>query len=123
MGSQRCPVAVLHWLVCVSLLCQGTRSVSDEVILKSEHWSDNKRFKLMVDTRERSLTLQEVSVDGFATRWRIGFAQEEAPLNAHISNDGRFVVLRDQWAFRGQGEVLVFIGSKGQKLASTCLAL
>lgn len=86
-----------------------------------EHWSENGIYVLRVDDDRRTLTLKAKRQNGFALRWSIPFPQEHAPYEAHITDDGRFVVLQDEHGEVGYGKVLVFLGATGNVLASYTL--
>ena len=93
----------------------------------SAYPSRNGRFVLRVDIARRTLALQEKGPAGTSTRWSVRYPDtgadsgEPAPVAAYITDDGDHVVLRDAWGSVGYGKVLIFLGPRGNVLASYTL--
>lgn len=88
----------------------------------TERASNDGRFVLKSDIKQRRLCLEEKTATGQLQRWAIPYPEKDsrvpAPVYWHVTEDGNYVVLRDHWGGRGYGEVLIFIGPRGQKLRS-----
>jgi hypothetical protein len=86
-----------------------------------EHWSNDRQFVLFVSELawgQSKLVLKERGRNGFRLRW---IAFHSTPVQAFITDDGRYIVLRDQWGQVGYGKVLTFFGPDGRVLASYTL--
>jgi HEAT repeat protein len=81
-----------------------------------EHWSSNHRFVLRVGWPDRVLKLEEKREHDYVLRWSATYPQEDAPVEAYITDDGQYVVLRDVWGRVGYGMVLAFLGPTGKLL-------
>ncbi len=89
-----------------------------------EHWSDNRQFVLKVSwPKENKISLAKVFSDGTQkTLWTRGYVDESYPPHeAFVSDDGRHVVFRDVYSRLGYGQVLVFLGAKGEVIRSYSL--
>ena len=87
------------------------------------HYSANGRFHLRIDTVKRfeeyRLTLKERSANGWRLRWRASSPwKHHPPAYVYVANDGRHVVLRDQYIRRGRDKVLVFLDHRGRVINS-----
>jgi HEAT repeat protein len=91
---------------------------------QKEHWSANKRFVLQVkDSEPNSLSLCEKSDDGLKKHWTRGYVDSVWPPRiAYVTNDGKYVVLRDVHHSVGYGKVIVILGAGGKILGSYELA-
>jgi len=111
-------------VISIKLFC-GTAAHADSWLAPVlEHWSANHRFVLRVDRTTRELTLNEAHGDSETRIWKIPGVQEGTfgiPVIAYVRDDGRYVILRDQYHQVGYGKVLVFLGEKGQVLRAYTL--
>src|SRR4051794_39225246 len=65
---------------------------------RGEHWSANGKFVLKVGWRDadKQLSLWEKTDDGLQRRWARGYVDRTwPPHRAHVTGDGRHVVLQD----------------------------
>ena len=88
---------------------------------QKEHWSANKRFVLQVEypARADGLSLCEQTEDGRKELWKRDYVDQVwPPHHAHITNDGKYVVLRDVYHNLGHGKVIVILGDGGNILGS-----
>ncbi|MCH7904785.1 MAG: hypothetical protein IH944_09500 [Armatimonadetes bacterium] len=81
-----------------------------------EHRSESRLYVLKVNNGAKTLTLKQDTGNGFAVKWSIKYPQKQAPVVAYITENGRYVVLRDVWHGVGYGKSLVFIGPAGKVL-------
>lgn len=83
-----------------------------------ERLSPDGKYLLRVDGQFEAIKLTLMQKDANVTKeiWSILSPQELPPVNVYFSNDGKYVVLQDQWSRMGYGVVLAFIGPKGQVL-------
>jgi hypothetical protein len=91
---------------------------------RKEHWSANERFVLKVGPREpgKGLSLWERTGDGLERRWERGYVDRTwPPHRAHVTGDGRHVVLQDVYHNLGYGNVIVILGGEGKILGSYTL--
>lgn len=93
-----------------------------------EHWSANRQFVLRVDEKTATLTLMRSPGAGKPGKetmvWKTvspmkGFYR--LPVDAYVRDDGRFVVLQDQYFGAGYGIVLAFIDGHGRTLQTYIL--
>ncbi len=91
---------------------------------QKEHWSANGRFVLRVDyPGSRTLSLCEKTKDGLNELWKRAHVDGACPpVRAYVTNNGKFVVLRDKHHFVGDGKVIVILGDAGRILGSYELA-
>lgn len=91
-----------------------------------EHWSANKRYCLQVawdySPSRPILILSRKTASGLESIWKLKSPQKEPPTHAHITDDGQYVVLEDEWGNSGQGIVLAFIQPAGRVLTTYQLA-
>ncbi len=88
---------------------------------QKEHWSANKRFVLQVEypATADGLSLCEQTEDGLKVVWKRGFVDRvRPPHHADVTNDGKYVVLRDVHGNIGYGKVIVILGDGGNILGS-----
>ena len=84
---------------------------------RSEHWSANQRFVLKVGRvgRGKGLALWEKAEGGLKKHWERGYVDRNwPPHHAYVTDDGRYVVLRDVYHNIGYGEVIVILGDGGR---------
>ncbi|MCW3098194.1 MAG: hypothetical protein JWL77_3812 [Chthonomonadaceae bacterium] len=91
------------------------------ILPQPTHWSDNRQFVLHVDNTRRLLTLQQKKDTRFLPLWSIPYPQGFTPYNAYITDDGRHVVLQDQFSDQGRTTALIFLGPSGSILKSYTL--
>lgn len=92
---------------------------------RTEHRSRNRQYTLNVAWPEsKKLTLLRATPEGGKKElWSRPYVDETFPPHmAYVADDGQHVVLRDVYHNLGDGEVLVFLGPKGNVLRSYELA-
>lgn len=110
------------WFAITVTLGLATPVLADRWSLHpGKHWSANNKFVLRVSAYEfrpyrPKLTLKRRSKNGWQTIWAQPCPQGRPPYSAHITDDGKYVVLRDRWANLGYHDVVVFIGPTGRIL-------
>ncbi len=107
------------WLI-VSLLLCGVAHGDSWGPPEKEHFSANEKWVLKVGWRgNRTLSLCEVTDDGLKEHWRRGYVERVFPPHrAYVTNDGKYVVLRDVYHNLGHGQVIVILGDGGKILGS-----
>jgi HEAT repeat protein len=90
---------------------------------KKEHWSANETWVLKVGwPDDKTLSLWEKTEDGLRQHWRRGYVdQTYPPHRAYLTDDGKYVVLRDMYHSLGYGKVIVILRTDGQVLGSYAL--
>ncbi|HLJ57789.1 MAG TPA: HEAT repeat domain-containing protein, partial [Chthonomonadaceae bacterium] len=90
-----------------------------------EYRSANARFALRIDEHRQTLTLLRRDSPRQSPVWTVASPIHGGlgiPAAAYIRDDGDSIVLRDQYAELGEGDVLVFLDGRGQVLRSYTLA-
>lgn len=88
---------------------------------KREHWSAEERFVLKVAWGDggKGLALWEKTGAGLKKHWERGYVDRYwPPYLAYVTDDGKYVVLRDVYHNLGYGEVIVILGEGGKVLGS-----
>ena len=85
-----------------------------------EHWSASKQWVLKVGWRDsKKLSLWEKTDDGLKEHWRRGYVDRVwPPHRAYVTDNGKYVVLRDVYHNLGYGKVIVILGEGGTILGS-----
>lgn len=87
---------------------------------RKEHWSTNEKWVLKVGWRDsKTLSLCEKTDEGLKEHWRRGYVDRVWPPHmAYVTDNGKYVVLRDVYHNLGHGKVIVILGNKGTILGS-----
>ena len=87
---------------------------------KRDHWSANEKWGLILGFKGgKTLSLCEKTEDGLIEHWRRGYVDSVwPPHRAYVTNDGKYVVLRDVYRNLGHGKVIVILGDQGKILGS-----
>ena len=87
---------------------------------RKEHWSANERWGLILSFEGgKTLALCEKTEDGQKEHWRRGYVDSVwPPHRAYVTNDCKYVVLRDVYHNLGYGKVIIVLGNAGKILGS-----
>jgi HEAT repeat protein len=88
---------------------------------QKEHWSANKQFVLQVEDSAEAgrLSLSKKTDGGLEELWKRGYVDPVwPPHRAYVTNDGKYVVLRDLYQNLGRRKVIVILGDGGKILGS-----
>ena len=87
---------------------------------KRDHWSANEKWGLILGFKGgKTLSLCEKTEDGLKEHWQRGYMDSVfAPHRAYVTDDGKYVVLRDVFHSLGHGKVIVILGDQGKILGS-----
>ena len=87
---------------------------------QKEHWSASEKWGLILGFKGgKTLSLCEKTEDALKEHWRRGYVDSVwPPHRAYVTNDGKYVVLRDVYSNLGYGKVIVILGDEGKILGS-----
>ena len=107
----------------VSLLSQRVAIGDSWGPPQREHRSANQKWALILNVSgDKTLSLCEYTDDGLKEHWRRDYGDSVFPPHrAYVTNDGKYVVLRDKYHNLGHGKVIVILGEDGNVLGSYAL--
>jgi HEAT repeat protein len=104
-------------------MCSSAALADSWGLPRKEHWSENQQVVLKVSyPQNKQLSLWKKTDDGLKQLWKRGYIHRVwPPHRAYVTDDGKYVVLRDTHHSLGDGQVIVILGPEGQILGSYTL--